>query len=280
MGDALTTPRGIMATLPAALLRSWGRPSPLHPTFRKGSALPPDPYREGRAAAPLGLSPGLCGPDWRVAYFSPRTVTYVRRDVGSKTLSCTSRTPPGSGHAVAFVNFRSVFRRLVTPPPGRGHEWGPPCVTDALRRSPDPLVHHEVDSSIRRCVNWDRPSLVPDSLFHPVDQLPSGPIDPLTTRLRLDSGHAAGLPCTGVRGGSRPRAFARWRGGPGPPIAQNGHRGSVSQRGFDSRRGYARWWQRRSPSTSGDGLRGEGASSVRKPTLRLTREDRIPPKSC
>ena len=35
-----------------ALLRSWGRPSPLHTADRKGSALPPDPYREGWAATP------------------------------------------------------------------------------------------------------------------------------------------------------------------------------------------------------------------------------------
>ena len=52
-----------MATPSAALLRSWGRPSLLHTAQRKGSALPPDPYREGWAAAPLGLSPGLCGSD-------------------------------------------------------------------------------------------------------------------------------------------------------------------------------------------------------------------------
>jgi len=33
-------------TVPA-LLRSWGRPSPLHTADRQGSALPPDLYREG-----------------------------------------------------------------------------------------------------------------------------------------------------------------------------------------------------------------------------------------
>ena len=38
-------------TVPA-LLRSWGRPSPLHTADRKGSALPPAPYREEWAATP------------------------------------------------------------------------------------------------------------------------------------------------------------------------------------------------------------------------------------
>jgi hypothetical protein len=69
-----TTQRGILATPFPALLRSWGRPSPLHTAQRKGSALPPDPYREGWAAAPLGLSPGLCGSGESVANFTHRTV--------------------------------------------------------------------------------------------------------------------------------------------------------------------------------------------------------------
>jgi hypothetical protein len=57
-GDTiLTTQRGIMATPPAALLRSWGRPSRVHPMGRKRSALPPDPHREGRAAAPRRTLP-------------------------------------------------------------------------------------------------------------------------------------------------------------------------------------------------------------------------------
>ena len=39
-----TTQRGILATPFAVLLRSWGRPSPLHEKGCKGSALPPGPY--------------------------------------------------------------------------------------------------------------------------------------------------------------------------------------------------------------------------------------------
>ena len=41
----------------------------------QGLGPPHGPYREGRAAAPLALSPGLCGPGWSVAYFTHRTVT-------------------------------------------------------------------------------------------------------------------------------------------------------------------------------------------------------------
>jgi len=72
--ESLTTQRGIMATPPAALLRSWGRPSRLHPMRRKRSALPPDPSERGGPPPLVGLSPGLCGSVWRVAYFTHRTV--------------------------------------------------------------------------------------------------------------------------------------------------------------------------------------------------------------
>ena len=74
----LTTQRGIMATSPAALLRSWGRPSRLHPMRRKRSALPSDPSERGGPPPLVGLSPGLCGSVWRVAYFTHRTVTADR----------------------------------------------------------------------------------------------------------------------------------------------------------------------------------------------------------
>jgi hypothetical protein len=47
-------------TIPA-LLRSWGRPSPLHAVDRKGSVLPPTPSERGGPPPLLGLSPGLCG---------------------------------------------------------------------------------------------------------------------------------------------------------------------------------------------------------------------------
>ena len=72
---AVTTQRGIMATLFPALLRSRGRPSPLHRTRGKGSALPTDPTERGGPPPLLGLSPGLCGPRGTVAYFAHRTVS-------------------------------------------------------------------------------------------------------------------------------------------------------------------------------------------------------------
>ena len=57
-----TAQRGIMATPCPALLRSRGRPSPLHGVQRKGSALPTGPTERGVPPPLLGLSPGLCGP--------------------------------------------------------------------------------------------------------------------------------------------------------------------------------------------------------------------------
>src|SRR5208283_2195134 len=44
----------------------------------QGLGPPHGPYREGWAAAPLGLSPGLCGPGWSVVYFTYRTVRCFR----------------------------------------------------------------------------------------------------------------------------------------------------------------------------------------------------------
>ena len=70
----LTTQRGIMATPPAALLRSWGRPSLLHSMRRKRSALPTGPSERGGPPPLVGLSPGLCASVWHVAYFTHRTV--------------------------------------------------------------------------------------------------------------------------------------------------------------------------------------------------------------
>jgi hypothetical protein len=63
-----------MATPFSALLRSRGRPSPLHRTSRKGLALPTDPTERGGPPPLLGLSPGLCGPGGTVAYPTHRTV--------------------------------------------------------------------------------------------------------------------------------------------------------------------------------------------------------------
>ena len=48
--------RKIVYTVPA-LLHVWGRPSPWHTADRNGLALPPDPHREGRAAAPRRALP-------------------------------------------------------------------------------------------------------------------------------------------------------------------------------------------------------------------------------
>ncbi len=57
-----------------ALLRSRGRPSPLHNAPRKRSALPAGPTERGGPPPLLGLSPGLCGPSRTVANFTDRTV--------------------------------------------------------------------------------------------------------------------------------------------------------------------------------------------------------------
>jgi hypothetical protein len=71
---ALTQQRGMLATPSPALLRSRGRPSPLHTTDGKSSALPADPSERGGPPPLLGLSPGLCGLGRTVAYFVHRTV--------------------------------------------------------------------------------------------------------------------------------------------------------------------------------------------------------------
>ena len=75
-GTGPTTQRGIMAAPFPALLRSRGRPSPLHRSRGKGSALPRDPTERGGPPPLVGLSPGLCGPGGTVAYFTHRTVRY------------------------------------------------------------------------------------------------------------------------------------------------------------------------------------------------------------
>jgi hypothetical protein len=69
-----------------ALLRSRGRPSRLHQARSKGSALPAHPrlrrgYPTEKGGPPplLGLSPGLCGPGWAVAYLTHGTVTSMGR---------------------------------------------------------------------------------------------------------------------------------------------------------------------------------------------------------
>ena len=69
-----TQQRGIVATGSPALLRSRGRPSHLHNTWRKCSALPAGPTERGGPPPLLGLSPGLCGPGGTAAYLTHRTV--------------------------------------------------------------------------------------------------------------------------------------------------------------------------------------------------------------
>jgi hypothetical protein len=74
ISSVLTQQRGILATRSLALLRSQGRPSPLHKARRKRSALPAHrrlrrgyPTERGGPPPFLGLSPGLCGPGRTVA---------------------------------------------------------------------------------------------------------------------------------------------------------------------------------------------------------------------
>ena len=74
----ITTQRGIMATPFPALLRSRGRPSPLHRTRGKGSAPPHGPYREGRTAAPRRTLPRTVrsGRDCRL-FYAPHSIVTI-----------------------------------------------------------------------------------------------------------------------------------------------------------------------------------------------------------
>ena len=105
-----------MATPFPALLRSRGRPSPLHRSGGKGSALPTDPTERGGPPPLLGLSPGLCGPGGAVACFTHRTVCY--------SISPPTALPP---HAVAGPTFlRPEARRgggLATSGRNRNQRW-------------------------------------------------------------------------------------------------------------------------------------------------------------
>ena len=83
-----------MATPFPALLRSRGRPSPLHRTRGKGSALPTDPTERGGPPPLVGLSPGLCGPGGTVAYFTHRT---VRRQIQAAAVSAMGNIAEGFG---------------------------------------------------------------------------------------------------------------------------------------------------------------------------------------
>jgi hypothetical protein len=134
-----------MATPFPALLRSRGRPSPLHRTRGKGSALPTHPrlrrgYPTERGGPPplLGLSPGLCGRRRTVTYFTHRTVSqlfWVRLPAGSPThhfprsdshaallstpiLNATVQAPAASQPADAVWNV-PVFPSKSENPPKR-----------------------------------------------------------------------------------------------------------------------------------------------------------------
>ena len=74
-----TTQRGIKATPFPALLRSRGRPSPLHRTRGKGSFPPHGSYREGRTAAPPRTLPRTVrsGRDCRL-FYAPHSMDRLR----------------------------------------------------------------------------------------------------------------------------------------------------------------------------------------------------------
>ena len=55
--ESVTTPRGIMATPPAALLRSWGRPSRVHRMRREALGPPPGPLPRGAGRRPSSTLP-------------------------------------------------------------------------------------------------------------------------------------------------------------------------------------------------------------------------------
>ena len=108
-----TTQRGIMATPPAALLRSWGRPSLLHTAQRKGSALPMDPTERGGPPPLVGLSPELCGLGWSIANFTHRTVTMtshfrrlsmIRRVIGTNCVVTASASRAYSITSASLVH--------------------------------------------------------------------------------------------------------------------------------------------------------------------------------
>ena len=138
-------------TVPA-LLRSWGRLSPLHTADRKGSALPPDPYREGRAAAPPRALPRTvrfrleCRP-----FYAPHSMTLPGQVQG---LPRGARTPPLAlkfrltcPAAVGSVPLTPVSPWFLSParpsartPGRRGDRAGPQSVSSFLsgitRRGP------------------------------------------------------------------------------------------------------------------------------------------------
>lgn len=139
-GDTiLTTQRGKMATSsPRCFFRGEGprpctrrtaraRPSPRHPRLRRGY-----PTSRGEPPPLVGLSPGLCGSDWSVAYFPHRTVSMNSCSVwvlgslaGARAGACsprpsrTDRSPGVSwsaqGGAVAAAPPRPSLRRDSPP---------------------------------------------------------------------------------------------------------------------------------------------------------------------
>ena len=113
-GDAYYAARKDGSIVPARL-RSWGRPSPLHTADRKGSALPPDPCREGRAAAPPRTLPRAVRFRLECRLFYAPHTNLVRANQEKRSLSrvdrpaarCPSHYSNTHGH-----NYTSI--RLVT----------------------------------------------------------------------------------------------------------------------------------------------------------------------
>jgi hypothetical protein len=80
-------------TIPA-LLRSWGRPSPLHTAEREGSAIPPDPYREGWAATPPRTLPRTVRSRLeRRLFYSPRS-RFTATPLSNLIIKCLALPEP------------------------------------------------------------------------------------------------------------------------------------------------------------------------------------------
>jgi hypothetical protein len=103
----------------SALLRSRGRPSPLHRTRLKGSALPADPTERGGPPPLLGLSPGLCGPTRSVVYFTNRTVSSIgpgcvlRKPAARVGLERIARRGVGKAREAEIAAFRPSRAKLT-----------------------------------------------------------------------------------------------------------------------------------------------------------------------
>jgi hypothetical protein len=144
-----------MATPPAALLRSWGRPSRLHPMGRKRSALPPDPSERGGPPPLVGLSPGLCGSVCCLAYFTYRTVTQRIRDTSVQLsnrphsgacANCRGRARHSNPHGLTVL--KRNIRETYSPAPSlcnfshRYRNEGDPHAYDSVTEAHPGLASH------------------------------------------------------------------------------------------------------------------------------------------